>query len=200
MDDFALLSAWQGGDAGSGEALFKRHFDAIRRFMRNKLPAEDVEDAVQKTFLDCVESRDRFRGDASFRTFLFSIARHELYRVIRKRATDPVARGLDFTGTSLLDLGISPSVAFAKDEDQRLVVRALQQLPVDDQIVLELHYWEDQGAAEIATVFDVAPATARVRLFRARQRLKELVDKVHAGKLSLERVEQTARVMAGGSR
>ena len=77
-DEHALLEAWRAGDAAAGEALFERHFDAIYEFFASKLTI-DVGDLVQRTFLGCVEARGRFRGECSFRTFLYAIARLELY-------------------------------------------------------------------------------------------------------------------------
>ena len=83
-DERALLEAWRAGDAAAGEVLFERHFDAIYAFFASKLTI-DVSDLVQRTFLGCLEARDRFRGDCSFRTFLYAIARHELYGYFRAR-------------------------------------------------------------------------------------------------------------------
>jgi DNA-directed RNA polymerase specialized sigma24 family protein len=78
VNDAELLQAWANGNKSAGEQLFERHFEAIARFFRNKLPADTQhEDLIQQTFLGCVEARDRFRGDASFRSFLFAIAHNQ---------------------------------------------------------------------------------------------------------------------------
>ena len=83
-DDFSLLDAWQQGDGRAGNRLFERHFDAIYRFFANKT-GNDGADLVQRTFLGCIEARDRFRRTSSFRTFLFAIARNELRNHWRQR-------------------------------------------------------------------------------------------------------------------
>jgi RNA polymerase sigma-70 factor (ECF subfamily) len=101
---------------------------------------------------------------------------------------------MDFGITSLLDLGVSPSTAFAKDEEQRLVLEGLRRLPVDQQILLELFYWQDLKGPELAKVLDVAEATVRTRLFRARQQLREIIAAIHSGKLARD-VEDTARAI-----
>ena len=59
VTDTELLSAWRGGDLECGRTLFERHFDGVRRFFANKLD-HGAEDMVQRTFLACVEGRDRF--------------------------------------------------------------------------------------------------------------------------------------------
>src|SRR6185436_6575853 len=71
--DAELLSAWRGGDEKAGAELFERHFEALFRFFRNKA-GDQAEDLVQETFLACL-SGPAFRGEASFRTYLFTVAR-----------------------------------------------------------------------------------------------------------------------------
>ncbi len=173
--DFELLARWRTGDTRAGARLFARHFDGVRRFFRNKIAAEDVEDTIQRVFLACVESRDAFRGDASFRTYVFTIARHELYRHLRRRGRDAVALGIDVSVASIHALGISPSSAVARDQADRRVRQALQRLPVEQQTMLELRYWEDLPTPDIAAIMDIAEPTVRTRLFRARAALRTML-------------------------
>ena len=81
MDDFELLDAWRAGSREAGSELFERHFPGLFWFFRNKA-GESAEDLVQQTFLSVVESRDRFRKDASFRTYLFTVARRDRKSVV----------------------------------------------------------------------------------------------------------------------
>ena len=53
--------------------------------------------------------------------------------------------------------------------------QALQQLPVEQQTLLELHYWESLDAAAIGAVLEIAPGTVRVQLHRARAQLREVM-------------------------
>ena len=74
LPDEALLEAWRASDSKAGSALFRRFFPQCRRFFVTKVPERDIEDLLQRTLTAMVEARDRFRGDASFRTFVLSIA------------------------------------------------------------------------------------------------------------------------------
>lgn len=164
-DDFELLDAWKGGDKAAGNALFQRHFDSVCRFFRNKV-GEGVDDLIQRTFLACVESRDKFRKEASFRTYLFTLARNELYahfkRSHRQRErVDPLV-------TSVHDLGPSPTALVAQKKEQRLLLEALRRIPVDHQITLELYYWEGMSAAQLGRVLDTPEGTIRTRIRRAK--------------------------------
>ncbi len=169
-DDLALLEAWRGGDRRAGGELFERHFDAICRFFANKLD-RDVDDLVQRTFTACVEGKERFAGHSSFRTYLFGVAHNVLRSHLRtrKRETDRI----DFGMTSVFDLGLSPAALLAEGHEQTLMLQALRRIPVEHQVVLELYYWEDLEAAELAEILGMPEGTVRSRIRRAKQLLEE---------------------------
>jgi len=172
-DDSTLLDRWRAGDAAAGQALFARHFDSVYGFFETKCPA-DVDELVQSTFLACVKSRDQFRKQSSFRTYLFTIARHELYR--RLRTWQRRDAKLDFELSSIAELVSTPGTKLARSQEHRRLVEALQHLPVEQQILLELHYWEDMEIAALAEIFEAPAATIRKRLHRARKALRERLE------------------------
>lgn len=181
--DFELLDAWRAGDVRAGNQLFQRHFDAVCRFFRNKV-GDGVEDLIQKTFLACVRSRDAFRKQGSFRAYLFTIARHELYHHVQRR--DRERKRIDPDADSVAHLGPSPSTVAARRAEQRLLLDALRQLPLNLQIALELYYWEDMSASELAAVLDLPEGTVRSRLRRARQLLEQRLREADASPGEIE--------------
>lgn len=170
--DEELLERWRDGDQAAGNELFLRHFASIRRFFANKVPREDVEELVQRTFTGCVEARARLRGDSGLRSFLFGVAKRQLYKLLRERAVRGRRVDVDFAVSSVRDLGHSPSSMMARQQDHELLLQALQRLSVEQQTMIELFYWEQLPGPEIAEVLDIAAATVRTRLFRARQALE----------------------------
>jgi RNA polymerase sigma factor (sigma-70 family) len=171
--DLTLLEQWRAGDAEAGQALFERHFDSIYGFFETKCPAE-ADELVQATFLACLRAKSQFRGDSSFRTYLFTIARNELYRVLRTRQRKGTQ--VDFALSSIAELVSTPGTRMARNQEHRHLLEALRRLPVEQQTLLELHYWEEMEIAELAKVFDAPAATIRTRLHRARKALRELVE------------------------
>jgi RNA polymerase sigma-70 factor (ECF subfamily) len=165
----ALVTAWLAGDRQAGFQLFQRHYDAVARFFHHKLP-EHSADLIQRTFLGCVESLPRFRGHASFRSYLFAIAYRQLCRHFRDHGRERAR--LDFTSVSIEDLRPSPTAAIGAREDLRLLLAALRRIPLELQVILELHYWEHLTTGEIAEALEIPPGTARTRLMRARQLLR----------------------------
>ncbi len=194
VTDFELLEAWRGGDAKAGSQLLRRHFDSLYRFFANKL-GEEAQDLIQRTMLALVRSRDRFRGEASFRTYLFAIARNELYghlrRLRRERALfDPAEH-------SIHDAGASPSQLEVKRRENKLLFEALSRLPLDLQVALELFYWEGLEGQELADVLEIPLGTVKSRLRRGKELLKKHLERLAKTGAELEKtrgdLEQWAR-------
>lgn len=171
LKDREDLERWRQDDQRAGHALCTRYFDAIHRFFERKLP-DKADDLTQQTFLACQRGRDQFRGHSSFRTYLYTIARNELYMQLRKQ---PKFEHVDLESSSLNELVASPSYHFGKAQDLAALHAALCRLPVEQQVLLEFRYWHDLDAAELAEIFKVTPIAIRVRLLRARQALKQLL-------------------------
>jgi RNA polymerase sigma-70 factor (ECF subfamily) len=172
-DDISLLTRWRDGDNEAGQVLFERHFDAIYGFFETKCAA-DADELTQSTFLACMRARDQFRAESSFRTYLFTIARNELYRILRTRQRKDSK--LDFELSSIAELVSTPGTRMARNQEHRQLLTALQHLPVEQQTLLELHYWEDMEIAQLAEVFDAPTATIRTRLHRARKALRDKME------------------------
>jgi RNA polymerase sigma-70 factor (ECF subfamily) len=169
--DFALLEAWRTGDAGAGNELFRRHFAAVCRFFRNKV-TDGVEDLVQRTFLACVEGKHAFRGESSFRTYVFTIARHQLYAHLEQRHRP----ALDGERMAMSDIAPGPSRVLARKREERQLLEGLRRIPLDYQVALELYYWEELPAAALARILDVPEGTVRSDLSRARAALARTLE------------------------
>lgn len=170
--DDELLEAWRADDSLAGNELFERHYPAMARFFHNKVDQE-ADDLIQRTFLACVEGRDRFEGRSSVRTYLFSIANNVLRRHLRTRQR----RGapVDLDSIALSDLAPTPSTVLGRTREERALLAALRRVPVSVQVLLELFYWERLTGREIAEVLDVPLATAKTQLRRGRLLLQEKV-------------------------
>ena len=163
--DLELFRGWRGGDAPSGSELYRRHFNALYRFFVNKVP-DCAEDLMQNTLLACIRYGDSVQKASSFRAYLFTIARNELYHHIG--VSKPRA---DLGVSSLADVNPSPTTFVGLIERERSLLGALRSLPVDAQLILELQYWEELSTAELAEVLDAPIGTAKTRLRRAKQLL-----------------------------
>ena len=178
--DLGLLDSWRAGDSRAGQDLFARHFSDIYQFFEHKVGTE-ADELSQRTFMACVAGRDRFRGGSTFRTYLFAIARNQLYSFLRRL---PRGEHVDFEDTSIADLMPSLSSQLGRARDIERLRLALSSLPAEQQLLLELHYWHELDADALGEVFEATPGAIRVRLLRARKALRERM-----GRLELDRLE-----------
>jgi RNA polymerase sigma-70 factor (ECF subfamily) len=178
-DDWTLLTAWRAGDRTAGGQLVQRHFGAVSRFFRNKVSsADDAAELVSETFLACTRARDGFRGDTSFRRYVFAIALNVLrnyLRVKHKRQGEVV----DFGVVCTRDLAPSTmSSILMRRREAQLLVLALREIPLDYQIALELNIFEELSGREIAELLSIPEGTVRGRLRLGKEQLKARLEKL----------------------
>lgn len=168
--DSELLAAWRDGDTGAGHELVARHWPSLSRFVRSKCDEESAE-ILSQTFLACAEGKDRIASD-DVRAYLFAIARRRIADHFRRRARGPA---IDLAQSSIMDLRTGPATALDRQRRHELLHEALARIPLDDQIALELSYFEGLAPREIAEVLEINENTVRSRLSRARDKLREVL-------------------------
>ncbi len=170
VSDGDLLLRWGDGDRTAGEELVDRYFGEVYGFFRRRV-AQGADDLVQETFLGCLEARARFRGESSFRTFLFSVSRNILCAHFRNRR-----RGLGDTAlriSLLVDPTATPSQQFAGAERQHAFRAAFASLPSETRFVLELVVDQGLSGNEVAGLLGVPLDTAYTKIRRAKLSLRE---------------------------
>lgn len=177
-DERELLQRWRAGDLGAGNQLFERHFDGLYRFFAGKV-SRDVEDLIQQTMLACVEGRDRIAGESttSVRAYLFGTARNVLYAHYRRHMQER----FDAVHTSLEDVAPSPSRLLDEAQAARLLAAALRRIPLDLQILLELHYWEQLSHSELAEALGVSLGSVKGKLQTAKAQLRRHMAELASG-------------------
>ncbi len=185
--DEELFAAWAAGDLDAGNTLFERYYKKIIRFFSNKINS-GIEDLVQKTFLGLLKAKDRFRGDAKVRTYLFQIARNQLAKAYRNKSKH---RDLDMSVTSVHDLGPSLTAQVEAKHQYRLLLEGLRRLPIDDQIVFELYHIEGMTGPQVATVLGLGVPAVRGRLRRAGERLRTIIAELPSDPQELKETQTT---------
>ncbi len=176
-DDIELLRAWRDGNAQAGDALVRRHFDAVWGFFRRRC-ADAADDLTQRTFEACQTGVSEYRGAGSVKAFLLGIAHKQLLMEFRRRGRSKLAHA---EIADEPDPGASPTQVRHIRERRRVILRATRELPVELQVVLDLYYWQELSGAEIATALDLNPTTVRTRLLRAREQLIDQLNVMDIG-------------------
>ncbi len=166
--DSALLEAWRAGDRGAGDALLTRHFAPLRKFLVHRVGA-DADELLQRTLLACTQSCARIRGESSFRTYLYTIARHELYRYYRQRTAR--TRLVPFDERAMSVFAPSATEQLVHAESLAALRTALAKLREGDRTLLESFYVDELDGATLAGRIGIRPGSVRSRLARARDEL-----------------------------
>lgn len=171
--DDELVTAWRSGDSKAGNRLIERYKQNLWRFFSNKV-TDSPEDLVQQTILACLESIGRYERRSSFRVFLFGIARNVLYHHYRDRnaAFDPLTSSV----LSLKTDSDSPMGYVSEREESRLLLRVLRELPVQTQLLVELHYWEGLSNRELAEIEGIPVGTVKSWLRKARAEIRQRLE------------------------
>lgn len=177
-DDFELLQRWRAGQREAGNKLLERHFQSLYCFFASKVES-DLDELVQTTLLACVRNVGQFQQRSSFRTYLFGIAKNQLYAYLTRLQRD--RNRLDFGVTSIADMVITPRERIHRGRRYTILQDALRQLPVQQQVLLELYYWEEMSVRELSELFEIAETATRARLTRARRSLRKLYDEATGG-------------------
>lgn len=169
--DERLYAAWVLGDARAGRDLVARRFDGVCRLLRSLLCGADVEDAIQLVFERLARRAAAGLPVDNVRAFVGGIARNVVRERIRGRARVPV----DLGEQSFADLDPSQSHAMVARERSNLLLKGLHRLPIDDQILLGLRFWQGLRTRELAEILELEHATVRSRLRRAKTRLAQIL-------------------------
>jgi RNA polymerase sigma-70 factor (ECF subfamily) len=171
--DEALIARWRGGEERAATTLVERHAAALARFAASQGVREQVEELVQDTFVKAFGSLDGFRGEASFRTWLFTILRRLV--LDRRRSERREREVVELTDTEPAS-GFGALDRLVAEETETRVHVALARLSRLQREVFTLRVSEGLSYKDIAKVLDSTEGAARVHYHHALQRVKEALD------------------------
>lgn len=174
-DEDALLESWRAGDPRVLERLYVRYSRSVMRFLITKVRNEqEAEDLLHDTFITLRGVQAPSHDGSSFRlgTFVLGVARNVFLNHLRAR-TRRNLRELDFNELRLSEVDAGLSSLVCAGQQASVVLEALREVPVEDQLLLELKYFENLSSAEIADVLGVSPTAIPGRTARAKRRLEK---------------------------
>jgi RNA polymerase sigma factor (sigma-70 family) len=177
--DSEIISLVLKGDHNAYALLVERYksyvFTLTLRFTKNR---EDAEEVSQDIFVKAYRSLADFKGTAKFSTWLYTIVNTTCITFLRKKRLD--IRSLDdertFEVADSQDSGFRANLVEQKSR-QNMVNQAIAMLNPDDAEIITLFYKSEQSLEEISQILGVEVNTAKVRLHRARTRLKDKMEK-----------------------
>jgi len=174
-DDSALMLRYRDGDVSAFETLYRRHNDALYRYLlrlcRNPGTAEDV---FQDAWSKIVRARDRYRPTARFTTYLYRVAHNCFIDNLRRNRRHD--RGIEFAPEQHAHPGESPELVTERTLARERLAAALRELPDEQRDAFLLREEAGLGVDEIATVTGCNRETAKSRLRYAVAKLRAAID------------------------
>jgi RNA polymerase sigma-70 factor, ECF subfamily len=177
----ALVRRLAQGDARAVGEAYDQHHAAVRAFAL-RLVGDDAaaEDLVHDVFVALPKAIQRYRGESALRTFLISIAvnhsKHHLRSALRRR------RAMERFAQEPLGASTDPEHDLRRKQLAELLVRALDQLPLDQRVAFVLSQVEERTSGEISEIVGAPEATVRTRVFHAKKRLQEFLERAGAAR------------------
>ena len=171
--DLELIARWKAGDERAATEIVERHAQALARFAVSSGERSEVDELVQDTFVRAFHSLDGFRGESSFRTWLFTIERRLLLdrRRAEKRRRDRTEIQEDDAATAYDALD-----SVVADETQQRLRAAMERLSPTQREVFSLRVGEGLSYKEIAEAVGTTEGAARVHYHNAMRAVKEFLD------------------------
>ena len=179
--DRADMEKLQAGHAAALNDLMARHATTVFHFLCSMVGNEDdANDLAQETFVRVFKSRDSYRAEQRFSTWLFTIAANLARNHFRWRSRHPNvsleaenAETEQSLGSTLPANSPTPNESALAEERAAAVRFAVQKLPEDLREAFVLCEWEERSVAAAATILEATPKTVESRLYRARGILRE---------------------------
>ncbi|HEY4651878.1 MAG TPA: RNA polymerase sigma factor [Pontibacter sp.] len=184
LPDAAVVARVLTGEVALYELLMRRHNQKLYRVIRSYLKQEqEVEDAMQDTYLKAFEKLYQFRSDALFSTWLIRIGINTaLARLREQKRLSPVSaltdQPEDFSYLLPQTNSMSPERITIQQEVKQLLEKAIDQIPEKYRIVYTLREIEEMPIQEICQCMDLTESNVKVRLHRAKAMLKESLFKL----------------------
>ena len=178
LSDIELIEQTLAGNQAAYADLVKRHqrfvFTLALRFAKNR---EDAEEIAQDCFIKAYRSLSAFQRQSKFSTWLYSIVYTTAMTFLRKKRVDTDSIDDESTYIQLENhSGFDVNSAENKSRSYYLN-QAIAQLLPDDAAIISLFYMGEQSLEEIGQALNMEANTVKVKLFRARQRLKEKLER-----------------------
>ena len=174
-EDSALMLRYCDGDVAAFEVLYRRHNDALYRYLLRRCQHRDsAEDVFQDVWGKIVKARSSYRPTAKFTTFLYRVAHNCFIDHIRRNKRH--AQTVDIEPDSQPDTADLPETQTERSLARRRLDAALRQLPDEQRDVFLLREEAGFSLDQIATITDSNRETAKSRLRYAINKLRAAID------------------------
>lgn len=176
-DDTYYIDLVLSGDTAAFSYLVERYGDMVYSLALKMLNNEaDAEDLTQEVFITTYKSLDQFRGKAKFSTWIYRITYNKAISKLRKTSWITLS-DIEKAANYIISNDDEQATFTSGEEQLRQLEAAVQALPDDEQVLIMLYYYENESVEAIASIISLSEANVKVKLFRIRKKLKEVLEK-----------------------
>jgi RNA polymerase sigma-70 factor (ECF subfamily) len=186
LSDSELVEQFQRNrDVDVFEVLVRRHQDKVYSLASSILgrrSGSEAEDATQEAFIAAYRQLHKFRGEAAFSTWLYSVARNQVAG-FRRRTAHRVVSGSEDELLALQDTDAKadPLSTVTDDDTCQQLLHVVDKLPESQKTIVHLFYWRDQSINDISALLNMEANTIKSHLRRARINLAEILRETDIG-------------------
>ncbi|MCF6236277.1 MAG: RNA polymerase sigma factor RpoE [Gammaproteobacteria bacterium] len=181
--DKELVTRVQNGDKKAFDILVLKYQHKVAKLVSRYIrDSDEVQDVTQEAFIKAYRALPGFRGDSAFYTWLYRISVNTAKNYLISRSRRPPSVDIDaedaeqFESASALKEFATPERLLFKDEIEKTVFNAIDQLPSDLRTAITLRELEGLSYEEIAQSMDCPVGTVRSRIFRARDAIQKRLE------------------------
>jgi len=180
LTDIEVIDSLLAGNTPAFNVLVKRYqryvFSLALRFTKNR---EDAEEVAQDCFVKAYRSLGTFQRTSKFSTWLYTIVYHTSMSFLRKKKVDIISMDDEQHEGKFDDKESHLNANMIENKSRtEYVNKAIQMLLPDDALIVTLFYQGEQSLEEIAKITGFEANTVKVKLHRARQRLRTKLEQL----------------------
>ena len=185
LDDIAVIQLILQGQQAAYATLVNRYqqyvFTLAMRFVNNRELAEEL---AQDVFVKAYKYLADFKGNCKFSTWLYTIVNTTCLSHLRKKKDETVLLEEEkMVYISDSSFSEKPSERMEQRTQKQLLEKAMKDLPEGEARMLTLFYQAEQSVEEIGMIMGLTTSNVKVKLFRARQKLKEVLESRYSREL-----------------
>ena len=179
VSDAELVAKSQDGDKKAFEQLVVRNQDLVFSLAFKLSGNRDLaNDIAQESFIRAWRAIEKFRGDSAFSTWIYRITVNTAWTLRKKAKKHSLANIEDTQEPIVIDEKKDPELIAINSDLSFVLKQALNKLPMEQRIIVELKNIEGRSHKEIAEYLGITVTAAKVRLHRAHQKLRVLLEDI----------------------
>lgn len=165
-----IVEEMLAGEKGAVTRFYREYSPYIKAYLTQKMPSQqDTQEMLQDVFMSAIESLPLFRGQSSLKTWLYSIARHEVADFYRKRYVRRIVEKTTPLFDDVVSMMSTPEFEMKKNKIRNKFYGAYKELSKQHQDIISYRYELGMSVKEIAKRMEMSVKATESMLYRARQ-------------------------------